>query len=79
MAKRKRAESELEETRSVQGGAAAVTTEELFQAPVTTGKLPVNEDGPLLASDGFLDVAVEGELYSHPFWALLIRAGYTPV
>ena len=53
--------------------------EELFQAQVTTGNLAVNKDGSLVAGDGLLDAAAEGELYSHPFWALLLRAGYTPV
>ena len=79
MAKRTRAESELDETQLVQGEVAAVAAGELAQAPVTIGNLPVKEDGSLLASEGLVDVAAEDELYSHPFWALLMRAGYTPV
>ena len=79
MAKRTRAESELDETQSVQGEVTAVAAEELAQTPVTIGNLPVKEGGPPLASDGLTDVAAEDELYSHPFWALLMRAGYTPV
>ncbi len=79
MAKRKRAESKLGEPRSVQGGVVAVAMEELAQATFMTGKLPVNEGRSLLAGDGLLHVAAEDGLYSHPFWAFLIRVGYTPL
>ena len=56
-----------------------VAAEKLAQAPVTLGNLPVEEGGTQLADDGLADVAAKDELYAHPFWALLLRAGYTPV
>ena len=79
MAKRTRAKFELDEAQLVPGEVAAVAAWELAQALVTIGNLPVKEGGSPLASDGFADVAAEDGLYSHPFWALLLRAGYTPV
>ena len=79
MAKRKRSESDLEEHQPVTGKVAVVAAEELVPIPVTVGNLPIEGSGPQLVDDGIDDVATEHELYSHPFWALLLRAGYTPV
>ena len=79
MAKRPRSKSDLEESQSAQGEVVVVAAEELAQAPVTVGNLPVEEGGSQLADDGLADVVAEDNMYSHPFWALLLRAGYTPV
>ena len=79
MAKRTKAEIERDEARSIPREVAAVAAWELAQASLTIGSLPVKEGVPTRASDGLADVAAEDGLYSHPFWALLMRAGYTPV
>ena len=47
MAKRTRSESDLDESQSAQGEVAVVAAEELAQAPVTVGNLPVEEGGPI--------------------------------
>ena len=79
MAKRKRSEGDHKESQSAQGEVVVVAAEELTQAPVTVGSLPVEEGGSQLVEDGPADVAADDDMYSHPFWALLLRAGYTPV
>ena len=79
MAKRTKAEIEREEARAIPGEVVAVAAWELAQDSLTIGSLPVKECVPTRASDGLADVAAEDGLYSHLFWALLMRAGYTPV
>lgn len=77
MAQRTRAETDLSELSPVQEEGTAVFQARTEQTPVPSGS-PASE-GEVHQLEGVApdDMAVEEELYTHPFWALLLRAGYT--
>ena len=75
MAKRPRSEDDLNESHPVQGEGAVVIEVETESVPVTLGSLPSEGEDPQLARVAVDSVAAEDEMYTHPFWALLLRPG----
>ena len=79
MAKRPQSEEDLNEPQPIQGEGAVALEKEADPVPVTVGSLPSKGEDPQLGSVAVDDVAAEDEMYTHPFWASLLNAGYTPL
>ena len=79
MAKRPRSEEDSNEPQPIQGEGAVAIEVEADPIPVTNGSLPSEGEDPQLGSVTVDNVAAEDEMYTHPFWALLLSAEYTPL
>ena len=82
MAKRKRSENELTEPPSGNEGVSSAAASEEKSAVNKEGLIPIGkpfhvDKTPTSEELAPADVAVEEELGYGPFWALLVRAGYT--